>query len=76
MKEVKYKVLSHHGGDSPARLVDEAAARVGRGEVRVAVVVGGEALATCMLHRCPTLLDFLFYRFFEFPFWVYQFLLE
>jgi len=44
----KYKVLSHHGGDSPAKLFDEAARRISFGENRVAVVTGGEALASCM----------------------------
>jgi len=43
------KTLSHHGGDSPAKLVDEAARRVAKGESRVAVVCGGEALAS---RRC------------------------
>lgn len=35
-----------HGGNEPARLVDEAAGRIARGESRVAVVTGGEALAS------------------------------
>ncbi|KAJ4385587.1 hypothetical protein N0V93_010016 [Gnomoniopsis smithogilvyi] len=35
-----------HGGNQPAKLVDEAAGRVARGEVTVAVVTGGEALAS------------------------------
>lgn len=37
---------SHHGGDSPARLLDEAARRVSKREARVAIVTGGEALAS------------------------------
>jgi hypothetical protein len=41
-----YKVLSHHGGDSPAKLFDEAARRISFGESKVAVVTGGEALAS------------------------------
>lgn len=41
-----YKVLSHHGGDSPAKLLDEAARRISLGEAKVAVVTGGEALAS------------------------------
>jgi len=45
----KYRVLSHHGGDSPAKLFDEAARRISRGESRVAVVTGGEALASCKI---------------------------
>ena len=35
-----------HGGNEPARLVDEAAGRIARGETKVAVVTGGEALAS------------------------------
>lgn len=42
----KYQVLSHHGGDSPAKLFDEAARRISLGESKVAVVTGGEALAS------------------------------
>jgi len=42
------KVLSHHGGDSPAKLLDEAARRVAIRESRVSIVCGGEALASCM----------------------------
>jgi hypothetical protein len=44
----KHKVLSHHGGDSPAKLFDAAARRISCGESKVAVVCGGEALASCM----------------------------
>lgn len=35
-----------HGGNQPARLVDEAAGRIARGETTMAVVTGGEALAS------------------------------
>lgn len=38
-----------HGGNQPALLVDEAAGRIARGETNVAVVTGGEALASCEL---------------------------
>lgn len=41
-----YKVLSHHAGDSPAKLFDEAARRISFGESKVAIVTGGEALAS------------------------------
>ncbi|KAM3065366.1 hypothetical protein ACMFMG_011510 [Clarireedia jacksonii] len=41
-----YMEETEHGGNQPAKLVDEACRRVGRGECRVAVVVGGEALAS------------------------------
>lgn len=43
----KYKHLSEHGGNSPAKLFDEAARRISFGEAKVAVVTGGEALASC-----------------------------
>lgn len=35
-----------HGGNEPAKLVDEAAGRIARGESKVAIVTGGEALAS------------------------------
>lgn len=41
-----------HGGNQPAKLVDEAAGRIARGEASVAVVTGGEALASCEI-RSP-----------------------
>ncbi|KAI7710804.1 hypothetical protein KC322_g4280 [Hortaea werneckii] len=37
---------SEHGGNQPALLLDEAARRVSKGENQVAVVTGGEALAS------------------------------
>lgn len=37
---------TEHGGNEPARLVDEAAGRISRGETRFAIVTGGEALAS------------------------------
>lgn len=43
----KTKVLSHHGGDAPAKLFDEAARSISLGNSKVAVVMGGEALASC-----------------------------
>ena len=43
----KYEGLSHHGGDSPAKFFDEAARRISTGESKVAIVTGGEALASC-----------------------------
>jgi hypothetical protein len=48
----KFKVLSHHGGDSPAKLFDEAARRISLRESKVAVVTGGEALASCKFCVC------------------------
>ena len=44
----RYKIYSQHGGNQPIKLVDEAARRISRGECKVAVVTGGEALASCM----------------------------
>jgi acetyl-CoA acetyltransferase len=38
--------LSSHGGHTPALLCDAAAARVAAGETKLAVVTGGEALAS------------------------------
>ena len=46
-----YKVLSHHGGDSPAKLFDEAARRISFGQAKVALVTGGESLASRELYR-------------------------
>ncbi|KAH6722885.1 hypothetical protein BKA61DRAFT_533552 [Leptodontidium sp. MPI-SDFR-AT-0119] len=42
----KYKGLSHHGGDSPAKFFDEAARRISFRESKVAIITGGEALAS------------------------------
>ncbi|TVY35547.1 hypothetical protein LSUB1_G005578 [Lachnellula subtilissima] len=41
-----YKVLSGQSGNSPAKLFDEAARRISLGESKVAIVTGGEALAS------------------------------
>ena len=41
-----HKIYSKHGGNQPIKLVDEAAKRIARGECKVAVVTGGEALAS------------------------------
>lgn len=43
----RHRIYSAHGGHQPVKLVDEAARRIARGEATVAVVVGGEALASC-----------------------------
>lgn len=43
---VKWKRYSEHGGNQPGKLFDEAAKRIAKGECRVAVVTGGEALAS------------------------------
>jgi acetyl-CoA acetyltransferase len=44
---LKWKRYSEHGGDKPGKLLDEAARRIAKGECEVAVVTGGEALASC-----------------------------
>ncbi|KAG9230815.1 hypothetical protein BJ875DRAFT_139348 [Amylocarpus encephaloides] len=47
-----YRTQSEHGGNSPAKLFDEAARRISSRESNVAVVAGGEALAS--LAACIT----------------------
>jgi hypothetical protein len=46
-QSLKWKRYSEHGGDKPGKLFDEAAKRIAKGECKVAVVTGGEALASC-----------------------------
>ena len=41
-----HKVYSEHGGHQPIKLVGEVAGKIARGECKVAVVSGGEALAS------------------------------
>ena len=43
------RYYSEHGGNQPGKLFDEAARRISLGETKVAVVTGGEALASCMI---------------------------
>ncbi|KAL7771084.1 hypothetical protein CFE70_001026 [Pyrenophora teres f. teres 0-1] len=43
---LKWKRYSDHGGDKPGKLFDEAAKRIAKGECNVAVITGGEALAS------------------------------
>ena len=42
----KHKLLSEHGGNSPVKMFDDAARRIALGQSNVAVVTGGEALAS------------------------------
>ncbi|TEY83824.1 hypothetical protein BOTCAL_0024g00330 [Botryotinia calthae] len=49
-----YKEESEHGGNSPVKMLDEACRRVGRGESKVAVVVGGEALGSLISSASKT----------------------
>ncbi|KAF2634654.1 acetyl-CoA acetyltransferas-like protein [Massarina eburnea CBS 473.64] len=44
--KTKHAYYSEHGGDKPGKLFDEAAKRITKGECKVAVVAGGEALAS------------------------------
>lgn len=43
---LKHKLYSVNGGNQPAKILDEAARRISRGENKLAVVTGGEALAS------------------------------
>ena len=45
--QTKHQSYSDHGGNQPAKLLDEAARRIAIGENKVAVVTGAEALASC-----------------------------
>jgi acetyl-CoA acetyltransferase len=44
--EPQHKHYSPHGGNQPGKLFDEAARRISLGESKVAIVTGGEALAS------------------------------
>jgi len=43
----KHKTVSEHAGNSSGLLMGQAARRVAKGETKVDVVTGGEALASC-----------------------------
>ncbi|KAL6714206.1 hypothetical protein ACLMJK_008701 [Lecanora helva] len=43
----EHRVYSPHGGNQPVKLADEAARRISQGQSKVAVLTGGEALASC-----------------------------
>ena len=45
----RHKTYTEHGGNSPAKILDETARMISRGEVQVGVITGGEALASCKL---------------------------
>jgi acetyl-CoA acetyltransferase len=49
----KYKATSPHGGNQPVKVFDDAAKRISKGEASVAIVVGGEALASCSSQIYP-----------------------
>lgn len=42
---------SDHGGNQPAQLFDHAARRISLGQSKVALVTGGEALASCIYYQ-------------------------
>lgn len=44
---------SEHGGHYPGKLFDEAARRISLGETKVALLTGGEALASCTIPSHP-----------------------
>ena len=46
------RIPDGHGGNQPALLCDDAARRIARGESKVAVIAGGEAIASCELELC------------------------
>lgn len=41
--------IGYHGGNQPALQYDEAARRISQGKSKLAIVTGGEALASCKL---------------------------
>ena len=44
---LKHKEYTDHGGNQPGRIFDEAARSISQNKCKVAVVTGGEALASC-----------------------------
>ena len=44
----KHKVQTEHGGNQPAKRLDEASRRISTGETKAALLTGGEALASRM----------------------------
>lgn len=52
--DAKHKSYTDHGGNKPAKLFDEAARRISKGATKVAVVTGGEALASCKYRGLAT----------------------
>ncbi len=45
--EARHSFYSDHGGNKPAKLLDETARRIAQGQTKVGIVTGGEALASC-----------------------------
>lgn len=48
----RHKLYTDHGGNKPAKLLDEAARRISKGQTKVAILTGGEALASCEYSTC------------------------
>jgi len=46
----QHQFYTDHGGNKPAKLLDDAARRISKGQTKVAIVTGGEALASCEHH--------------------------
>ncbi|KIX05726.1 uncharacterized protein Z518_03698 [Rhinocladiella mackenziei CBS 650.93] len=44
--DARRRFYTEHGGNKPAKLLDDAARRISKGETKVAVITGGEALAS------------------------------
>jgi hypothetical protein len=42
----RHKHYTDHGGHQPSKVFDDAARRISKGQCKVAVVIGGEALAS------------------------------
>ncbi|CRG84630.1 hypothetical protein PISL3812_01889 [Talaromyces islandicus] len=45
-RPLKHQTYTENGGNQPAKILDEAARRISRGETKVTLVTGGEALAS------------------------------
>lgn len=43
---LKHKSYTPNGGNQPVKILDEAARRISRGETKLALITGGEALAS------------------------------
>jgi hypothetical protein len=43
----RHQFYTPHGGNQPAKLLDDAARRIALGQSTIAVITGGEALASC-----------------------------
>jgi hypothetical protein len=49
-----HKHYSDHGGNQPAKLLDDAARRISSAQCQVALLTGGEALASCTCSNMTT----------------------